>query len=134
MHRVSHRIAFNERSIQYMPPPPALSSPTPPSAHPQQLHWKCALSTARDRDHAIAIDTRSTTAGPGAVIGEHVELQSGHRVVAPVGLRDINLAGNSGAGTTGTTRRVATTLSVHLHSVCLADNSGARAKAVSDSA
>ena len=134
---MSHRIAFNERSIQYMPTPP----PLPPSSpHPylpptrSSCTAKSALSTARDRDHAIAIDTRSATAGPGAAIGEHVELQSGHRVVAPVGLRDINLAGNGGAGTTGTTRRVATTLSVHLHSVCLADNSGARAKAVSDSA
>ena len=77
---------------------------------------------------------RNTTAGPSAVIGEHVELQSGHRIVAPVGLRDINLADNSGAGTTGTTRRVAMALSVRLRDIYLANNSGAREKAVSDSA
>ena len=95
MYRVSHRI---ERTLdQSNAHDPALA-PARSRAHLWPLHRKCALPTARARDRAIAIDARNTAAGPGAVIGEHVELQSGHRIVPPVGFRDIDLAENCRAG------------------------------------
>jgi len=95
MYRVSHRIKRALDPIDVYDP----ALPPPRShAHLWQLHRKCALPTARARDRPFEIDARNTAAGPGAVIGKHVELQSGHRIVPPVGFRDIDLADNCSAG------------------------------------
>ena len=76
---------------------PALPPPRP-HAHLRQQLRKSTFPTARARDRAIEMDARNTAAGQGAVIGEQVELDGGHRIIPPISSRDIDLADNCRAG------------------------------------